>query len=318
MKTKFLILISIFIAGTLYSQKDWSKVNFADEYKRKVKIKGGASKSLKKNKTFVNGYTISQAVTMTGSEKTATKAVYSEVSLNGLSNEAYQEMTDELYRQFIKELKAAGLQITTGEDVLASDQAQKRIKKDRKDEIIGSTGKQPAYEGKKKITEGSIPGYGVWAVTRDISFPPRNKNVYLTSDVVKSGLFYGNLASRENFNLLRVNFYVSFASFDGGRGYKDIKLSTKPVLAVSATVQLVTSNGSFNEIYYKKLPAWGSAEWSLGIDKSKDNKHTAEFLGLARSAEYQITADETKYLAEVKYIINHLQKDIAQAIKENL
>lgn len=318
MKTKILLLASILVSGFVFGQKDWSKVDFADEYKLKVKIGGRSSKMLKNNKTFVNAYTISQATTMKGNERGATKSVFSEVALSGIDNEAYQAMVDELYQKLQVELENAGLQLSDGSEVFASDYVQKRIRKDKNSEFIINTGENPAYEGKMKITDGAILGYGAWAVTRDVSFPPRNKNRYFTTNRVTSGLFYQNASKDSETNLLELHFYVAFANFDGGRGYKDIKLETEPVLSVNAEVQLITPNGAFNEVYFKKLPAWGSKEWSEGIEKGKDNKHTAEFLGLARSAEFEITANSEKYLSEIKSLIEKLQKDIVSGIKSEL
>lgn len=310
--------LALLISLSLFSQKNWSKYDYSKEQKAKFSIKGSSAKSLKNNKTFIAGYTISQATTMKGSQRGATKSVFSEVSLGGLSNEQYQQMVDDLYNKFIEELNNSGLQITEGEDVLKTEYVKGKLEKDRKDEYIGSTGDNPAYDGKKKIQEGAMPGYGAWAVTRDVSFPPRNKNIYLTSNIIKSGNFYGKLSNKENYNLLIVNFYVSFASFDGGRGYKDIKLATKPVMAVSVKINLVTPNGAYNKLYYKDLPLWAGASWSEGIVKTKDNKSTSEFLGLARSADYSITANSEKYITELKEIIDGFQKDIAKNIKENL
>lgn len=97
-----------------------------------------------------------------------------------------------------------------------------------------------------------------------------------------------------------------------------IKLSTEPNLAVSVKVSLHTADGGWAQIYYKDMPVWGGGEWSEGIGKTKDNKSTAEFLGLARSAEYQIQANQEAYLAEVRAIISNLQKDIVKGIKAEL
>jgi hypothetical protein len=318
MKTIFSIILIAVFSMTVFGQQDWSKVDFFDEYKGKVKIGGASAKALKENKIFVNYYTVGQATTMKGSEKSATKAVYSEVSLAGLENAAYQQMVDELYRQLLAELEAAGLQITNGDDVLNSGYAQERLAKGKKDEHIKKTGANPAYEGKMKITEGAMPGYGAWAVTRDITFPPGNANIYYTDDIIKAGNFYQKLATKENFNLLSIQFFVSFASFDGGRGYKDISLATNPVLAISATVKLITPNGAANTIFFKDFPVWAGSEWSEGIEKGKDNKNSAEAFGLARSAEYEIRANSDRYLNEVKDIISNLQKDIVEGIKTSL
>jgi hypothetical protein len=110
---------------------------------------------------------------------------------------------------------------------------------------------------------------------------------------------------------------VTFANFDGGRGYKDIKLETKPVMAVSVQVTLVTPNGAFNKIFYKKN-AWGTGNWSKGINKIKDNKSTADWLGLARSADYVIDANQEAYLSELKQIVQAYQRDIAKGIREEI
>lgn len=130
-------------------------------------------------------------------------------------------------------------------------------------------------------------------------------------------MFYGNLARKENINIIIVRFYVSFANFDQSKGYKDIKLATRPQLAIRAQVELYIPKGTFATITYEK-PVWGSDAWASDITKTKDNKHTAEFLGLARSAEYAIKADEAAYLKEVKAIISHWQRDIAKGLQENL
>jgi hypothetical protein len=255
---------------------------------------------------------------MKGSESTATKAVFSEVSLTGIESEKFQKMVDELYAELVKELESAGLQITNGDDVMQTDFVTSKTAKPSKDEYIGPTSAKPSYEGKKKISEGSMPGYSVWAVTRDVSFPPTNKNIFLTSNIIKSGLFYGKLATKENYNLLSVNFYVTFASFDGGKGYKDVKISTKPVMSVSVQLALVTPNGSANYITYDKQPVWASADWSEGITTLKDNSASAEFWGLAASADYQIKANSEKYMSEAKSIITNFQKDIVKNLKGEL
>jgi hypothetical protein len=318
MKKTIILLVSFCVTLSSFGQKDWSKVNFTDDYKGKVKISGAASKALKNNKTFVNAFTVSQATLMTGSKTTSTKGVFSEVSLAGIDNGLYQVMVDELYQNFIQELKEVGLDITSGEEFIASDFVQKRLAKIKKNELIGPIGNKTMVEGKKKITEGSIPGYGAWAVTSDVTFFPKDVNVYTNDSYLQVGNFFMKPAPKEKTNLLSVRYYVAFASFEGKRGYKDISLATNPVLSVSVNVQLTTTNLSGNEISYSKMPVWGSSNWSQGIVKGKDNKNTAEFLGLARSAEYEITADPEKYISELKAIITNLQKDIVSGIKSKL
>ncbi|WP_439473971.1 hypothetical protein [Algoriphagus formosus] len=318
MKRTLLTMLSLCIALLSFGQTDWSKVDFTSEYKGKVKIGGAASKALKENKTFVNAFTVSQATLMKGSETTATKGVFSEVSLAGIDNDLYQKMVDELYQSFIQELEEAGLDITSGDEFIASDLVQNNLSKIKKNEIIGPIGNNTMIEGKKKVTEGAMPGYGAWAVTADVTFFPKNVNVYTNDSYLQVGNFFMKPAPKEKTNLLSVKYYVAFASFDGKKGYKDISLATNPVLSVSVNVQLTTVNLSGNEISYSKMPIWGSSDWSEGIVKGKDNRSDAEFLGLALSADYEITADPEKYISEVKAIISNLQKDIISGIKSSL
>lgn len=313
--SSLLATLFIFNAG---AQKDWATVDIENDYKRKVSISGAAAKSLKNNPTFVSFYAVSQATTMTGSNSSATKAVYSEISIGGLENNQYQAMVDELYDELIADLGEAGLNITDGAEVLESDFVKDKASKDKNGEFIGKAGTLSPYDGKKKATDGAIPGYGAWAVTRDVTFPGSKMNYYYTTDLLKSYGFYAKLAAKEGINILMVNYFVSFASFEGNKGYKDIKLATTPVMAVSVKVTLFTANGSANEIAYKKMPMWGSGDWALETVTDKDNKNSAEFLGLARSAEYSVTADPSKYTAEAKSMIGALQKDIVKSIKESL
>jgi hypothetical protein len=309
----FLVILS----NPTFTQVDWSQVDFKEAYNRKFKLSGGAVKSLKENPTFVNGYKVGQATLMTGSNTSAKSAVSSEISLGGMDNEKYQEMVNELYSDFERELKQLGLNLTDGKDVIESKEAQKQLNKAKKDDVIGPIGNQTIMDGKKKISEGAMPGYGAWAVTADASFYPENVYVYTDDSHVQVGHFM-KVASNTMTNLLSVKYYVSFASFDQNRGYKDISVETKPVLAVAVNVQLTPANLSKAELTYAKMPIWGSADWSEGMTKGKDNKNTAEVLGLARSAEYQVTANPEKYIEEVRSIISSLQKDIVEGIKEQL
>jgi hypothetical protein len=316
MKKVITLLLSFIITFSVIAQKDWSKVNFADEYKRKVKLSGGFVKSLKNNPTYVTNYQLHQATVMKGSETTATSGVFAEIKIAGLDQETYQDLTDEMYNEFIKELTDAGINIVNGDELFKTKNAQKKLSNVKKGEVMGNTGDNPAYEVKKKIQDGSIPGYGAWAVTRGLSFPPRNTNILYTDNVVKAGPFFMNLAKKGKTNIIHIDFYISFASFDGARGYKDISIKADPVIAVSMMVRFYGANGSMDFIEYKKLPVWGSNDWSLGVEKTKENDGSA--FGLSSSADFQVTADPGKYMEETKNIIKNLQKDVVNGIKEEL
>ncbi len=316
-----LLFLAIILAIQSKAQKDWSKVDFDKEYKRSSTIKGSAAKLLSKNKVFIAGYTISQATEMKGSETSSalqsgsSKSVFAEAELGGINREDYQQMVDKLFQDLVSELTAAGLNITNGDEIIASSYAQKQLAKGDKKIYIGTYGENPSYEGKRKLTDGSILGYPTWAVIRDLSFPPTNTNYYSTNKLVY-GNFYQKLAESESCNLLYVSFKITFAFFDGGRGYKDVKLATKPAIAVKATVGLANAKGG-GQILYKK-DVWGSDAWVKEMGKTKDNQSTADFFGLARSADYAIIANSDDYLSEVNAIISNLQKDIVKGIKESL
>lgn len=317
MRTILILLSLIFISGTIFAQSDWANYNFEKENKRNVSINGGGAKALKNNKTFINLYAIHQATYMKGSESSATKAVYSKAGLGGLDNPSYQKMVDELYAELVEGLTDAGLDITEGEDFLATDFVSNRKSQEKSGEYIGNIGTDTRSEGKKKLSEGAMPGYNVWAVHEDVTFQPTNKNVYFSTNIMTMGNFYQKLMQKEKYNILSVHFYLTFASFDGGKGYKNISLQTNAVMALSVQVYVMTPGGKV-EIFYKKMPIWGNADWSLGLEEVKDNASTSEWLGLARSGEYYIMADPEKYYTEAKSMIGSLQKDIIKGMKAEL
>ncbi|WP_151167862.1 hypothetical protein [Salibacter halophilus] len=317
MRLAGIFLMFIFSSCLSYSQADWSSVDFTDEYKGKFKISGGSAKRLKKYPLFVSDYAVSQATLMKGSETSATKGVFSEVSIEGLTQESYQQMVNQLYSELIKELESAGLTIDKGDRVLRSDYVQKRVSKDKDNEVIGSTGNSEPVADKKNVTEGTLPGYGAFAVIRDLTFRPQDKNVCYTTNIIKEGNFDMKVSSKSETNLLSINFMVSFANFDGGRGYKDVKLETEPALAIKADVKLITTNGSFNKVYYKKT-VWGGKDWATNLSKVNDNNGAAQWLGLARSAGYVMNADNEKYISELQAILSAFQKDIVRGIKSEL
>lgn len=125
------------------------------------------------------------------------------------------------------------------------------------------------------------------------------------------GLFYQNLALQNNVSLIAVYYNVTFAAFDGGRGYKTSRLETKPALTIQPTVVI---DGV--AITFKELPIWGNNDWSLGLTETDLNK--LEYFGLATSGEYALNADPDKYIAEVKAIISNFQSDLLKALKAEL
>jgi hypothetical protein len=245
---------------------------------------------------------------MKGSESNSKGTVHSEVFFGGIPKDPFQKMVDELHLQFETEIAGAGLNVVNGDELLKSDWAVK--KSGDKDSWIGKTGTEPINVKGKTMDGGVIPGFGVWGVREAVYFRPVDKNVYMTNKKVY-GTFYQNLSVQNDVSLIAVFYNITFASFDGGRGYSSSKLETKPNLTIQPTVVIDGVTITFGD-----LPIWGNNDWSLGITETDLDK--LEYFGLATSAEYAIKADPDKYISEVKAIISNFQTDLIQALKEEL
>jgi len=297
--TSLTILICI-VSSTVTAQTDWSKVDFTKKYKGTFKISGSSIKSLKANPTFINSYQIIQFTTMKGSNVSHSKgsAVFSEVSLTGIDMDAYHTMVSELHNDMAQRLTNAGLTITNGDGALATEYALKQISKAGNQEQIGNTGDNPVTQGKNLLL-----------------FQPKNTNVYYTDNLIKSGVFLQKLSEKGSFNLFLVKYTISFAYFKDGNGYKSINLSTEPLLSLHVTVTMITPNGSYNKLYYSKLPVVDDGNWSEGIFTTKERN--GEYWGLSNSSDYQISANSDKYLSALKAMIIAVQTDIEKGIKSN-
>jgi len=285
----------------------WENVDFFDKYKGKIKVTGGAKKNLARNPSFIRDYTIGNALVMKGSESNSKGSVFSEVFFGGIPQEPFQKMVEELYQQFTEGMSTAGLTITDGDELLKSDWAVK--KSGDRGAWVGKTGNKP-IPVKASIMDAVVPGYGVFGVKEAVNFRPENKNVYMTNKKVY-GTFYQNLSVKSGVNLIAVYYNITFAAFDGGRGYKTSRLETKPVLSIQPTVVIDGVSITFGD-----LPIWGNNDWSLGLTQTNLNK--LEYFGLATSGDYALQADPDKYIAEVKAIISNFQNDLIQALKEKM
>lgn len=94
------------ITLSLFAQKDWNTVNFADEYKLNIKISKGFAKQLQSGPTFIANYQLHQATLMKGSETTTTSGVHAEISLNGIEMFANHDLADQMYQEFVEELQS--------------------------------------------------------------------------------------------------------------------------------------------------------------------------------------------------------------------
>ncbi len=316
---KFLLavlLLGIFSPITFAKDKkgekvNWENVDFVNDYKIKFKL-ASASKSLKETSVFITDYSVNNALRMKGSESNAKGTVHSEVFFGGIPQNKFQAMVEELYQHFQAELTKAGIQLSDGEKEINSEYANKQ--KENEKNFIGKTGNE-TYHQKAGIAEGSIPGYAVLFVKEGVSFRPVNKNVYIAGNKIYAN-FYQKLATQENVNLLNLSYNITFAGFEGSRGYSSARLETQPLLSILPVLTLVNPKGSFSFISIENGPIWGNEGWSLGIKETDLNK--LDYFGLATSADYAIEADPDKYIAEVKAIIMNFQTDLVAALKAEL
>ena len=298
MKTHFSILLFIsFFSSNLFAQTDWQNFDYTKEYKGTFKLPKASVKSLKANPTFVNSYSIIQATAMKGDNTQGSNSVHSEVSLTGVDKQAYQQLVNDMLQDVVTKLNQEGLTTTNGDDALVTGYAKKQLSKEGKSQFIGNTKNVDPAIQKKTIT-----------------FYPQNVNQYISTNLMKMGVFYQKLAD-EGYNLLTIKYTVQFATFQSSSGYKDISIATKPDLAIFATVTLLTPNGAYNKVYYSKQPVWAGDDWAEGVYKTSERN--GEYWGLSNSADYQILAKSDEYLNRLRSVIEGLQSDIIKGIKSN-
>jgi hypothetical protein len=316
MRTKIyfsFMLMLFFIAAALNAQNkngkltDWETVDIAKTWKINAKISGGIAKSLKSEPTFIQNYEIEQATMMVGSASSSrNSSLFSGAALGGVSEDAIQGLTDELYADLVSKLKAAGLNITDGEEVVNSDYANK--KSDQKSTFIGKK-EGPEYEKLNSLDD--------YSVRERMTFWPENTNIAYNTSLTKSGLFNQNLSKNTNTNVIYVVYDVRFAQFDDDKGYKGkLYLTTKPGLYVSVAFNIMNPKGAWGSVSIGKGAIQGNNNWSKGVveKSSKDGS----FWGLSSSADYALEADEALYIAELKALITSLQSAMVDAMKEEL
>jgi hypothetical protein len=315
MKTKhFLWLLFCFfvVVNSSAKQKEtelinWEQVDFNKHWKIKAKIPGAVSKSLTSSPTFIQNYVLDQATVMKGSASSSSNSsLFSGASLGGVSAEAIQKLSDELYADFYSKLEKAGLTMTAGDEVVGSDYAQD--KKDDKQTFVGKTDGEPIVD--------KLNGMQSYNTREKMYVRPEGINMAYNYNLVKSGLFNQNLSKKTKTNLIQLSYIIGFASFDGDKGYKGkLYLTTKPGLTISPSLNIINPKGAWGSVYFEDAIS-ANNNWSKGIEeiKSKDGS----WLGLSSSADYALNADEDLYIAELKAAIMALQTAMVNALAEEL
>ncbi len=296
----------------VYAQTDWSDFDFIKECKVDTKFPGAVAKSFRDNPIFINDYFFMQASLMKGKsqagvmQKQGVGSAFAEAALAGVSKEALQSLIDDLHKELVSGLKAAGFNISDGEALLQSEYA--KGKADGKNVMIGKTDGTVIFD---KVGGTDPMVYD----TRERSiFRPREKNVFLTSAKI-SGNFYQKLSTKENVNLLSIGYQIRFATFEGSKTMTRNTLETQAGLSITPVIMIVNPKGSFAWIAFKRA-VWGNNDWSKGL--VKEGSFNGSLLGLSSKGEYAIHADEALYVQEVRNIISNLQKDLVLHIKSQL
>ncbi|WP_339608646.1 hypothetical protein [uncultured Roseivirga sp.] len=309
-KLTLLLMLALATIG-LNAQTDWSKVDFAKQYKMKTKISGGTAKTLLSEPTFINDYYISQASLMKGKsqagmmQKQGVGSVFAEAALAGVSAEALQKLIEELHAQFIQELKGIGLTISDGQSVL--DYGNESGKADRKNTWVGRT------DGKVIFDKTSVLDNAPDIKEQNI-FRPNDMPIYMTTSIV-GGNFYFNAAKKTNVNLISVSYMIRFASFDSKKNVNKNSLTTTAGLSILPNVLITNPKGQWGSITFEKSIE-GNNDWSKGLVET--DSRDGSFWGLSSKGEYSIHADEAKYIEELRQIVLNAQKAIAAQIKANM
>lgn len=296
-------LIFLFLSLGALAQKgkstDWSKTNFADEYKLNLsKYSGGVAKELQKSPVFVCDYKMLQYVQQkSANQKGGGPTVFAEAVLGGVEKEAYQKLTDELYDHLVSELKKAGLKIADGEAVIKSETAQK-VADGKKEYAVDYPG---GVENEKAL------GTGEYAI-----FRPRRPQYFSTKKI--PGTFYMKLARKEDVNLIYTTYTFTFAGFDRSRGYSSKRTSVGPYLTVNINMSITTPKGKWTVATFKKAPIVANNSWSQGVEKTSE--HDGSYWGLSSKGSFTIHADQEKFLAEIKGMVKGAQEAMVAGLKE--
>jgi len=312
--TFYLVVALLFTVNALFAQDkkgkltDWETVDIADTWKIKAKVPGGIAKSMMSEPTFIMNYELKQATMMVGSAASSNSAsLFSGAALGGVSEDAIQKLTDELYADLVSKLEAAGLKITEGDEVVNSEYALK--KSDTKSTFVGKKDGKAEYEKLNSLDD--------YSVREQMIFWPENTNFAYNTSLTKSGLFTQNLSKNTNTNVISVVYDVRFAQFDDDKGYKGkLYLTTKPGLYVAVSFSFMNPKGAWGSVTIGKGAIQGNNNWSKGVveKSSKDGS----FWGLSSSADYALDADEAQYIAELKALITNLQSAMVDAMKEEM
>ena len=199
---------------------NWDEIDIAKYWKIKMNVPGKMGKSLKDVPTFINNYSVFQATTMVGSASSSNNSsLFSGAALGGVSEKALQQLTNELYADWVTKLKAAGLNITEGNEVMNSEYVQS--KKDDNKSVIKKGDGVHVYDKVNAMESVNVREHMMmW---------PEGANIAFNYSTTKSGLFSQNLCKKNDVNIMSVNFTIGFAEFDGDKGYKGkLYLTTKP------------------------------------------------------------------------------------------
>ncbi len=293
-----LMLFFCLIAYASTAQKDWSAYNFTVHYD--AKTWGGKKPILENKRVFVSDFVISQVVMANGKQMGAASFAKMSISMSPLDKQAYNELANRLYKEFIDDLKAQGFEIVTDEEVAASDFVKEANEK--KNVYAWYTDNTPLQDTDQFGSE-------------TMRFRPEKKYI-----VVNSGKILGNFNPKYskaiNAQVIYVNLSINFVTFDGDRraGYKGrTTIEATPYLMVTPVISWLNERGGINveTKYVEANPNWVGEK---GIDKISTN---STVFGAVKGT-YIMDINEPVYMSEISSITQGLIKGYTATIKKEL
>lgn len=305
----------VLTTGMLQAQKKekgapvkWESYDFSQN---KFKVTGGAFKKLKKHDTYIANFSVQQMTEAQGELTNKQKfrngvQIKSSVALSGVDNEMMQALTQQLYTDFTQNLQAAGVNLVDGKKVINNEFVKSKVAK--LDMVYSGSGVLPAKEMSLKEPVVGALGNGLGT----IYFHP-DYNYLIDSRYIGNG--YYRMAMKSKTNIITVNYLLTFADFSGSAGYSTSSLQTRPLITVQPVITIYTPEGLIGTAVYNKL-IYGNRKGWMSEKGMKEAGGSENIFGTVKKVGYVMYADNEKYKQEIRKMLNAVQGDVLQHIKD--
>jgi hypothetical protein len=297
MKNTIALLLLISISTLSIAQKkkeqattDWTTYDFSKTFSYK---NGGGRKDIGKVKRiFIADFVVNQVVTAVGKQTGSANFAKMTVGLSGLDSKAYQQMVTQLYMQAIEQLKGAGYEVLSEEEVANNKFLAEDKGKD------GGLFVNYINENFATFKEMNNEVVGIRPLGK---FAVRNSKV-------TSGIWYNKLCKSLNAQAVSISLNVNFMVFDGSR-LGGARIEGTPLIDAGAMMMWNNANGGM--WVFPGDHMYGNNTWTKsGLEET--NSATTIF-GAAKSA-YVVTVSSAEYLAEIKGMLSGVSKTFIQSM----